>query len=126
MIDDKNTNKKFVRPTREEAMEAVKTMLAWAGDDPTREGLLETPKRVVKAYEEFFSGYNMDPDEILNKTFAPSLEEKELYISQIKAFEEAIIQGKGVAVLDGKIVENLHVEIAKRNLGLMTAIEELK
>ena len=69
MTDDKTTNKKFVRPTREEAMEAVKTMLAWAGDDPTREGLLETPKRVVKAYEEFFSGYNMDPDEILNKTF---------------------------------------------------------
>ena len=69
MIDDKTTNKKSVRPTREEAMEAVKTMLAWAGDDPTREGLLETPKRVVKAYEEFFSGYNMDPDEILNKTF---------------------------------------------------------
>ena len=69
MIDDKTTNKKLVRPTREEAMEAVKTMLAWAGDDPTREGLLETPKRVVKAYEEFFSGYNMDPDEILNKTF---------------------------------------------------------
>ena len=64
--------------------------------------------------------------EIVNKTFAPSLEEKELYISQIKAFEEAIIQGKGVAVLDGKIVENLHVEIAKRNLGLMTAIEELE
>ncbi|MDE2693936.1 MAG: CoA ester lyase [Paracoccaceae bacterium] len=64
--------------------------------------------------------------EIVNKTFAPSLEEKELYISQIKAFEEAITQGKGVAVLDGKIVENLHVEIAKRNLGLMTAIEELE
>ena len=63
---------------------------------------------------------------IVNKTFAPSLEEKELYISQIKAFEEAITQGKGVAVLDGKIVENLHVEIAKRNLGLMTAIEELE
>ena len=69
MTDDKTTNTKLVRPTREEAMEAVKTMLAWAGDDPTREGLLETPKRVVKAYEEFFSGYNMDPDEILNKTF---------------------------------------------------------
>ena len=69
MSNDKTINKKSVRPTREEAMEAVKTMLAWAGDDPTREGLLETPKRVVKAYEEFFSGYNMDPDEILNKTF---------------------------------------------------------
>ena len=69
MSNDKTINKISVRPTREEAMEAVKTMLAWAGDDPTREGLLETPKRVVKAYEEFFSGYNMDPDEILNKTF---------------------------------------------------------
>ena len=69
MTDDTTTSKKIIKPTREEAMKAVKVMLAWAGDDPTREGLLETPKRVVKAYEEFFSGYNMDPDEILNKTF---------------------------------------------------------
>jgi GTP cyclohydrolase I len=69
MTNDSSTSKKIMKPTREEAMEAVKVMLAWAGDDPTREGLLETPKRVVKAYEEFFSGYNMDPDEILNKTF---------------------------------------------------------
>ena len=52
-----------------EAEEAFKTILTWMGEDPSREGLLETPKRVVKAYEEFFSGYNMDPDEILNKTF---------------------------------------------------------
>ena len=50
-------------------MDAVRTMIAWAGDDPSREGLLETPKRVIKAYEEFFAGYDMDPDEILNKTF---------------------------------------------------------
>jgi len=69
MIKDKNINKPVVKPTREEAMDAVKTMIAWAGDDPTREGLLETPKRVIKAYEEFFAGYEMDPDEILNKTF---------------------------------------------------------
>ncbi|MAU28944.1 MAG: GTP cyclohydrolase I FolE [Pelagibacterales bacterium] len=69
MIKDKTINKPFVKPTREEAMDAVKTMIAWAGDDPTREGLLETPKRVIKAYEEFFAGYEMDPDEILNKTF---------------------------------------------------------
>ena len=69
MTNEKTINKKPVKPTREEAMDAVRTMLAWAGDDPTREGLLETPKRVVKAYEEFFSGYNKDPDEILNKTF---------------------------------------------------------
>jgi len=69
MIKDKNINKPVVKPTREEAMDAVKTMIAWAGDDPTREGLLETPKRVIKAYEEFFAGYEMDPDDILNKTF---------------------------------------------------------
>ena len=56
-------------PSREEAMRAVKTLIAWAGDNPDREGLIETPKRVVKAYEEFFEGYNIDPTEILSKTF---------------------------------------------------------
>ena len=56
-------------PSREEAMRAVKTLIAWAGDNPEREGLIETPKRVVKAYEEFFEGYNIDPTEILSKTF---------------------------------------------------------
>ena len=69
MTNEKTINKKPIKPSREEAMDAVRIMLAWAGDDPTREGLLETPKRVVKAYEEFFNGYNKDPDEILNKTF---------------------------------------------------------
>ena len=70
MTEDKTINKPIVKPTREEAMDAVKTMIAWAGDDPTREGLLETPKRVIKAYEEFFAGYKRAPDEILNKTFS--------------------------------------------------------
>ena len=60
-------NKK--NPTEIEAMEAVKTLIAWAGDDPNREGLLETPKRVIKAYKEFFEGYSTDPDKILSKTF---------------------------------------------------------
>ena len=57
------------KPSREEAMQAVKTLIEWAGDDPTREGLVETPKRVVAAYEEFFEGYTQDPEEILRKTF---------------------------------------------------------
>ncbi len=57
------------RPTREEAERAVRTLLAWAGDDPEREGLLETPARVARAYEEFFTGYAQDPEEILAKTF---------------------------------------------------------
>jgi len=58
-----------VRPTREEAEEAVRTLIAWAGDDPAREGLLDTPRRVTKAYGEFFAGYEQDPKEILSKTF---------------------------------------------------------
>lgn len=69
MTKEKTISQKFIKPTREEAMAAVRTMLAWAGDNPNREGLLDTPKRVINSYEEFFSGYAMDPYEILNKTF---------------------------------------------------------
>ena len=57
------------RPSREEAEEAVRVLLRWAGDDPTREGLLGTPGRVVRAYEEWFSGYSIDPTEQLQRTF---------------------------------------------------------
>lgn len=57
------------RPSREEAEAAVRTLISWAGDDPTREGLVDTPKRVAKAYEEFFKGYNEDALEILSRTF---------------------------------------------------------
>lgn len=57
------------RPTRAEAEAAIRTLIRWAGDDPGREGLLDTPKRVAKAYEEFFEGYTKDPAEILAKTF---------------------------------------------------------
>jgi len=57
------------RPSREEALAAVETLLRWAGDDPTREGLEGTPDRVVRAYEEFFSGYSVDPVDLLQRTF---------------------------------------------------------
>lgn len=57
------------RPSRDEAMKAVETLLRWAGENPSREGLLDTPKRVVKAYEEYFSGYRKDPAAELAKTF---------------------------------------------------------
>lgn len=60
---------KVERPSREEAMDAVRTMIRWAGDDPSREGLLGTPDRVVRAYEEFFGGYDVDPVELLQRTF---------------------------------------------------------
>lgn len=57
------------RPTREQAEEAVRTLIAWAGDDPSREGLRDTPGRVVDAYEEFFAGYKGDPVDTLTRTF---------------------------------------------------------
>lgn len=57
------------RPTQEEAEAAVKTLLRWAGDDPNREGLLDTPKRVAKAYKELFGGYDQDPADVLGRTF---------------------------------------------------------
>lgn len=55
--------------TREEAEEAVRTLLRWAGDDPAREGLIDTPRRVVEAYRDWFSGYVVDPGEYLRRTF---------------------------------------------------------
>ena len=57
------------RPTEAEAREAVRTLLAWAGDDPNREGLVDTPKRVINAYKEWFKGYDMDPAQELSRTF---------------------------------------------------------
>ena len=68
------------KPTKEEAMKAVKTLIEWAGDDPSREGLIETPKRVVKAYNEFFQGYDQDPEEVLNKTF-----------EEVEGYDDAVI-----------------------------------
>jgi len=57
------------RPTKAEAEAAVRTLISWAGDNPNREGLLDTPARVVRSYAEFFSGYAEDPNEILSRTF---------------------------------------------------------
>ena len=68
------------RPTREAAEDAVRTLIRWAGDDPAREGLLDTPKRVAKAYEEFFAGYGQDPREILARTF-----------TEVEGYDEMIV-----------------------------------
>ena len=68
------------RPSREEAEIAVRTLIRWAGDDPNRAGLRDTPARVVRAYEEFFSGYNADPAEILTHTF-----------SEVDGYDEMIV-----------------------------------
>ncbi len=57
------------KPSREEAEEAIRVLLRWAGDDPNREGLRDTPKRVAKAFDEWFRGYDENPEEILKRTF---------------------------------------------------------
>lgn len=65
----KNSGMPNQRPSRAEAENAVRTLIAWAGDDPSRAGLIDTPARVVRAYEEFFAGYGCDPQEELDRTF---------------------------------------------------------
>jgi GTP cyclohydrolase IA len=72
IIRKNNAKPKLVeqsRPTREAAESAIETLLRWAGDDPTREGLLDTPARVARAFEDWFSGYNVDPEDYLKRTF---------------------------------------------------------
>lgn len=72
IVTDTSLAKKSIdakRPSQEDAEAAVKVLLQWAGDDPAREGLLDTPKRVANAYKELFGGYNLDPADVLGRTF---------------------------------------------------------
>ena len=68
------------KPSRDEALKAVKTLIEWAGDDPSREGLIETPDRVIRAYKEFFAGYEEDPEQVLEKTF-----------EEVEGYDDAVI-----------------------------------
>ncbi len=75
------------KPTRAEAEAAVRTLLRWTGDDPAREGLVDTPARVVRAYEEFFQGYDSDPIEILKRTFEETDGYDEMVLLRDVSFE---------------------------------------
>ena len=68
------------RPSKEEAEAAVRTLIEWAGDDPDREGLLGTPDRVARAYQEFFAGYNEDPVCLLSTTFEETEDYDEMIV----------------------------------------------
>ncbi|NCX11050.1 MAG: GTP cyclohydrolase I FolE [Proteobacteria bacterium] len=68
------------KPSKEEALNAVRTLISWAGDDPDREGLIETPDRVIRSYKEFFSGYKEDPEKVLGKTF-----------EEVEGYDEVVI-----------------------------------
>ena len=69
LVKDIDNNQNSKKISDKEAEEAFKTILSWMGEDPNREGLLETPKRVVKAFKEYFKGYKEDPVQVLDKTF---------------------------------------------------------
>jgi GTP cyclohydrolase I len=75
-----------LRPSREQATEAVRTLIRWAGDDPRREGLVDTPERVLNAYDEFFGGYEEDPAEVLARTFQESASYTEMVILKNVSF----------------------------------------
>lgn len=68
------------KPSKEEALNAVRTLISWAGDNPDREGLIETPDRVIRSYKEFFSGYKEDPEKVLGKTF-----------EEVEGYDEVVI-----------------------------------
>ncbi|MEJ7747408.1 MAG: GTP cyclohydrolase I FolE [Luteimonas sp.] len=98
--------------TREQAEDAVRVLLRWSGDDPVREGLLDTPQRVARAYEDWFSGYAMDPDDYLQRTFEEVCGYDEMIVLRDIEFEShcehhmAPIIGKAhIGYLpDGKVV----------------------
>ncbi|HNB26916.1 MAG TPA: GTP cyclohydrolase I FolE [Alphaproteobacteria bacterium] len=75
------------RPSQADAEEAIRTLIRWAGDDPTREGLLGTPDRVARAYREFFSGYDQDPEAILKRTFEETDGYDEMIVLKDMRFE---------------------------------------
>ena len=69
LVKDTKFDQEIKKVSDKDAEEAFKKILTWMGEDPNREGLLETPKRVVKAFKEYFKGYKEDPNQILDKTF---------------------------------------------------------
>jgi len=86
LVKDTNFEKEIKKISDKEAEEAFKTILAWIGEDPAREGLLETPKRVVKAFKEYFKGYREDPSQVLDKTFG-----------DIEGYDDMVVQ-KNISV----------------------------
>ncbi len=87
ILEQDNPSYSEAAPTRDRAEEAVRTLIRWAGDDPDREGLLGTPERVVRAYEEFFAGYRESPADILRRTFEETDGYDEMVVLRDIAFE---------------------------------------
>ena len=86
LVKNTDNNKELKKISDQEAEHAFKTILSWIGEDPNREGLLETPKRVVKAFKEYFKGYREDPSQVLDKTFG-----------DVEGYDDMVIQ-KNISV----------------------------
>ena len=86
LVKNTDNNKDLKKVSDKDAEEAFKTILTWIGEDPNREGLLETPKRVVKAFKEYFKGYKENPNEVLDKTFG-----------DVEGYDDMVIQ-KNISV----------------------------
>ena len=86
LVKNTDSNKDQKKISDKDAEEAFKTILTWMGEDPNREGLLETPKRVVKAFKEYFKGYKEDPSQVLDKTFG-----------DVEGYDDMVIQ-KNISV----------------------------
>ena len=86
LVKDSNTEQKVKKVSDQEAEEALRTILAWMGENPSREGLIETPKRVIKAFKEYFKGYKEDPNKVLDKTFG-----------DVEGYDDMVIQ-KNISV----------------------------
>ncbi len=104
-------SRKASKPSQADAEDAIRTLIRWAGDDPTREGLLETPARVARAYKEFFRGYGVDPEGVLKRTFEETDGYDEMIVLKDMRFEShcehhmaAIIGRAHIAYLPSKRV----------------------
>tara|TARA_B000000441_G_scaffold68619_1_gene46224 strand:+ start:207 stop:503 length:297 start_codon:yes stop_codon:yes gene_type:complete len=86
LVKNTEDNQNLKKVSDKEAEDAFRTILSWMGEDPSREGLLETPKRVVKAFKEYFKGYQEDPNQILDKTFG-----------DVEGYDDMVIQ-KNISV----------------------------
>ena len=86
LVKDSNQEQEIKKISDKEAEDAFRTILAWMGEDPSREGLIETPKRVVKAFKEYFKGYKEDPNQVLDKTFG-----------DVEGYDDMVIQ-KNISV----------------------------
>jgi len=108
LVKNTDSNKDPNKVSDKDAEEAFKTILTWMGEDPNREGLLETPKRVVKAFKEYFKGYKEDPKEVLDKTFG-----------DVEGYDDMVIQ-KNISVQShcehhmAPIIGKAHVEYIPR------------